>query len=722
MAKDKGSGGCGSAGFILLLIALSALAIWYAEEERPRQEVAGLTATVSVRRATAQARRTATAVALDSRVHQTATANAPTAHAQRTGTARSGQTATTRAGQTSTAQARQTATEQAQRTATAQSITATARARQTATALLRHTATAHSQQTGTAVAPTTFVRHTVTARAQASATTHAQLTATVWARPTITVAARRAATAIALEYPDIQIEIQEVRSDNRLQLEARSNLRFGGRLEVAVHDYSEDVKKSYVVTFSTGQRGFIRLSSKFIFTGHPIRRKNQVEGLEVIFKTLEGERSRLICVKSPVSSTATYDRYSCNRERGSFVSSRTAPTLRARMSRTASAQQAATAREQRKETAVAPTSFTRQTATAHVRQWATFYAQRTATAVAPTTHVRQTATAIVRQTATARAQRTATAAAPTTYARQTSTAQVRQTATAQGRQTATARARRTVTESYQQTATARARPTRTPRPTTYYVQHSGPVNIRACASTECARVGTLPSGTAIRVFWVEDGAEWNGDIRWLAFDHQGQTRYLHVLLATRIRPTNTPRPTRTPRPTATTVIRLQAAETYYVISRNANARPCPQHLDPGNPCSTAHQFNYRDSVTVVGEARGDVYQGSTLWKVIEHGNRRLFIHATLLSRNQPVPSVEENPGGSSGAGNNSSSGRENSDSSSGGGNQRANIRGCNGRTNAYISGYCTRVKRISGQCGFPRGDPNYTSERDRDGDGCACEC
>ena len=698
MAKDKGSGGCGSAGFILLLIALSALAIWFAEEERPRQEVAGLTATVSVRRATAQARRTATAVALDSRVRQTATAHAPTAHAQRTGTARSGQTATTRAGQTSTAQARQTATEQAQRTATAQSITATARARQTATALLRHTATAHSQQTGTAVAPTTFVRHTVTARAQASATTHAQLTATVWARPTITVAARRAATAIALEYPDIQIEIQEVRSDNRLQLEARSNLRFAGRLEVAVHDYSEDVKKSYVVTFSTGQRGFIRLSSKFIFTGHPIRRKNQVEGLEVIFKTLEGERSRLICVKSPVSSTATYDRYSCNRERGSFVSSRTAPTLRARMSRTASAQQAATAREQRKETAVAPTSFTRQTATAHVRQWATFYAQRTATAVAPTTHVRQTATAIVRQTATARAQRTATAAAPTTYARQTSTAQVRQTATAQGRQTATARARRTVTESYQQTATARARPTRTPRPTTYYVQHSGPVNIRACASTECARVGTLPSGTAIRVFWVEDGAEWNGDTRWLAFDHQGQTRYLHVLLATRIRPTNTPRPTAVPtRDTRT-------RETYYVTNfGGANVRECPRFS-----CGSVTAFTYRSAVTVMGEVTGDVYEGSRRWKEVVYGGRTVYIHASLLSRNQPSPPPAQSNSGASGGEGGRGNGGERSQPPS-------------DTRNSYPNMTCKEIREQYGDGNFRPDHPAYTNGRDRDNDGIACE-
>lgn len=44
-----------------LLLLLSPVAVWYVEEERPRRVVDGITATASVRRATAEARRTATA-------------------------------------------------------------------------------------------------------------------------------------------------------------------------------------------------------------------------------------------------------------------------------------------------------------------------------------------------------------------------------------------------------------------------------------------------------------------------------------------------------------------------------------------------------------------------------------------------------------------------------------------------------------------------------------
>lgn len=102
--------------------------------------------------------------------------------------------------------------------------------------------------------------------------------------------------------------------------------------------------------------------------------------------------------------------------------------------------------------------------------------------------------------------------------------------------------------------------------------------------------------------------------------------------------------------------------------------------------------------------------------MIESGNQRLFIHAALLSPVQPP----QRPGNGGDSGNGNSG-----DSDVAPGQppaiQRESIPNCEGRTTGYISGYCTRVKQVTGQCGFPRGDPNYAYERDADDDGCACE-
>ncbi len=306
-----------------------------------------------------------------------------------------------------------------------------------------------------------------------------------------------------------------------------------------------------------------------------------------------------------------------------------------------------------------------------------------------------TRTAETRRTAFAHA---ATSQAFTTTARAPTVAVRRATALATAR-TATARAR--------QTATARAATARIRRTATYYVRHGGHVNVRSCASTTCARVGTIPPGQAIAVLREEAGDPVNGDTRWLAFTFDGQTRYLHASLATMTQPTEPPRPTRTliptrtPRSTVTMAIRSQPPETFYVSSTvGANARPCPTLTES---CASVRRFNYRDSVTVVGETRGDAYQGSTLWKVIEHGNQRLYIHATLLSRSRPAavvnPTAPRTGGGSAGGG-------------------ASGI----GRSSEYVPGSCAEVRRVTGSCNFPPGDPNYSRRRDRDNDNLACEC
>ena len=346
-----------------------------------------------------------------------------------------------------------------------------------------------------------------------------------------------------------------------------------------------------------------------------------------------------------------------------------------------------------------PTQTSSLTARMNVTSWAniqtaTVEARRSVSASAPTT---------MAQTGTARA--------PTVAARRATASVVVRMATAQQRGTVTARvatafAQRTAVAA-EYALTAIARPTNTPRPTIYYVHHTSSVNVRSCASTTCARVGTIPPGQAIAVLREEAGDPVNGDTRWLAFTFDGQTRYLHASLATMTQPTEPPRPTRTliptrtPRSTATMAIRSQPPETFYVSSTvGANARPCPTLTES---CASVRRFNYRDAITVIGEAVGDSYQGSTNWKVIEVGNQRLYIHATLLSRSRPAavvnPTAPRTGGGSAGGG-------------------ASGI----GRSSEYVPGSCAEVRRVTGSCNFPPGDPNYSRRRDRDNDNLACEC
>ena len=643
--------------------------------------------------ATSRARQTAT-----TRARQTATTRA-----RQTGTARVRQTATARARQTATEIYQRTATRASLQTATAQARTATAVVRRTATARAyntrrtvtararqtddaRQTAAANIQLTATAAASTAHARQTTTARAlqtsyaQRTGTAHVrQQTGTAFAptthaRRTATAQVRQAATAIAVDHPDIQITIREDRSNDRLRLRAQSNLSFGGRLEVAVHDYSRDVKKSYVVTFPSGQRGFLEMSPKFLFSGHPVRRKHLVEGLVVEFRTSAGQESRLICVR--VQRTITFDRYSCNRAGGSFVYRQTATARARQLARTATAVAWQTVRVQR-------------TGTAHVRH-------QTATAVAPTTHALRTATALSRQTAAA-SRRTATAEAwQTAFAQRTSTARVRQTATAQVRTataqalTATSFARQTAYA--QQTTTARALQTS-------YAQRTATIQARL----QTAYVQRTETAVALSTSHAQRTG--TASVR--------QTATAQARAATAIA-------SPTPTATAAIAIRLEAPETYYVNQQvGVNARECPRY--EANPCAIIEKIPYGMALTVVGEVDGEPYRGSTLWKVIEWNGQRLYIHASLLSLDRPAQPTQNDPGGSDRGSSSGSSGGSNSNGSADGSSGRASIAGCSGRTSAYIPGYCSMVKRVSGQCGFPRGDPNYSYERDSDDDGCACE-
>ena len=515
------------------------------------------------------------------------------------------------------------------------------------------------------------------------------------------------ATAIAHENPDIWLRFQDDRGllgRAEVRIDASLRIPMRGELEIVIFDDDSDKKKTYIAKFTDSENEYTSLRWKYRISRDAIGHQREIDRMTVQFIPEDGNRINLIC-RQHSSSDSEFGVHSCVAESGSIIVAIVQATATAEI-RTAVARQTRTAHANHTATAYAPTAaaqthtaVARQTATAAAYGTATTRVHRTATAHASTATA-ETQTAVARQTSaaltaavhrvTARAQQTATAAARTTIV-----AARNQTATSS---VSTARA--------QQTATASARPTNTPRPTIYYVHHTSSVNVRSCASTTCARVGTIPPGQAIAVLREEAGDPVNGDTRWLAFTFDGQTRYLHASLATMTqptstpRPTNTPLPTRTPRPSATTPIRWQAAETYYVISTAANARPCPTLTES---CASVRRFNYRDAITVIGEAVGDSYQGSTNWKVIEVGNQRLYIHATLLSRSRPAavvnPTAPRTGGGSAGGG-------------------ASGI----GRSSEYVPGSCAEVRRVTGSCNFPPGDPNYSRRRDRDNDNLACEC
>ena len=229
------------------------------------------------------------------------------------------------------------------------------------------------------------------------------------------------------------------------------------------------------------------------------------------------------------------------------------------------------------------------TATARTNRIANAENRQTATELE---NVHLTATAVNRSTANAIAlNRGATARIRTaTAAPRLATSHARQTSAAHGRQTATDHARQTATDRARQTATDRAQQTATDRAVRF--------------ATSRARQQATASA----------------------------------------------QPTHTPTATATATIQPQPAETFYSNpgnpELNANIRTCPRFLQP-NPCEIVGQLAYGSAISVVGEVEGDEYLDSTLWKVVEWNGRRLYIHASLLSR-EPPPALDDAGDGSSG--------------------------------------------------------------------------
>ena len=268
------------------------------------------------------------------------------------------------------------------------------------------------------------------------------------------------------------------------------------------------------------------------------------------------------------------------------------------------------------------------------------------------THTARAYTATVRARFTDTAQMRQTAA---TQARQTGTGpvNVHLTANAENRQTATAFVQQNVRAANRHTATARA------YRTSAAVYRRTAVNVL----TGTADAATATSRAIVaRQTWTQRAATSAAQARFTATVRTERTSVaamrhteaavLAPTFAARARQTVGARaqqtaaaeyaltasaqPTHTATATATAEIQLQVAEIFYVNQQaGVNARVCPRHET--DPCEIVVKFRYGIAVRVVGETEGEVYLGSVLWKIIEWGERRLYIHASLLSREPPPP-------------------------------------------------------------------------------------
>ena len=252
-----------------------------------------------------------------------------------------------------------------------------------------------------------------------------------------------------------------------MRIEAWLRIPIQGELEVVIFDDDLDKKKTYIVGFSNRQSEYTSLRWKYLVSTDAIGRQREIDRMTVQFIPEDGNRINLIC-RQHDSSDEEFGIHSCVAESGGILVGFVQATATAEII-TAVAHQTLTASTRQTSTAFAPTA---------VAQTRTAIAHHTATA-----RTNRTATAVSQQTATAFSS-TSAAVTRTARALSTATARANRTATAVFRQTETAHR---ATAHAQESATASARPTNTPRPTIYYVRHSGNVNVFAPARTRTVR-------------------------------------------------------------------------------------------------------------------------------------------------------------------------------------------------------------------------------------------
>ena len=227
--------------------------------------------------------------------------------------------------------------------------------------------------------------------------------------------------------------------------------------------------------------------------------------------------------------------------------------------------------------------------------------------------------------------------------------------------------------------------------TTQYISSRSNANIRSCPRTSCATVQSLASGATISTTGQVEGEFVLGSSKWTRILLNNKEAFVHSALVSRIRPSTTARPT------ATTASRCasrapavnpnQATARYYVIAPvSANARSCPR-----TTCNRVDSFARGAEVNVLQRITGESVSGNSSWQAVKHNNAVVYIHAPLLSRNQPPPA------------------------------QPTPQQPASDARSAYPGLNCGQIREKYGDGNFTRDHPAYSSRRDGNGDGVACE-
>lgn len=149
---------------------------------------------------------------------------------------------------------------------------------------------------------------------------------------------------------------------------------------------------------------------------------------------------------------------------------------------------------------------------------------------------------------------------------------------------------------------------------TSYVKTSDelPANVRACPRTtsQCAVIGRLLPGEAVRQIERVAGERIAGNENWIKFRHDGKTAYIHssVLSASRV---STP--------------------TYYVATNNnasAAVRSCPRRT---GDCKVTGGLLPGDSIQPQEAVAGESVNGNPVWIKFRHDRKTAYIHSSLVT-------------------------------------------------------------------------------------------
>ncbi len=227
--------------------------------------------------------------------------------------------------------------------------------------------------------------------------------------------------------------------------------------------------------------------------------------------------------------------------------------------------------------------------------------------------------------------------------------------------------------------------------TTQYISSRSNANVRSCPRTSCAPVQSLPSGTRVTTTGQVEGEFVLGSSKWTRILLNNKEAFVHSALVSRSQSSTSARPTATTASRsvsrAPNVSPNQATTTYYISAPvRANARSCPR-----TSCNVVTSFARGTAVNVLQRVTGESVSGNAFWQAVKHSSAVVYIHDSLLSRNQPPPA------------------------------QPTPQQPASDARSAYPGLNCGQIRELNGDGNFTRDHPAYSNRRDGNNDGVACE-